>query len=243
MFFLGLLEGDGSIQVNHWKKRCLQYRFVIKLAYTDANYHMCAKLRSELGIMNVHVRDDYVIMVEDHRSKILHIMAIIDNYGLLLMHTRKRYAFFKYCFINKLNYSEYAHIKTLADTWSGFDHIKPYTRFELVQAIHWPNWLCGFTEAEGCFSIRKSNNHSFSISQKNGCEVIHAIKTFFNASNKVRQTTRVNSIEMYATAVLTPLVAWYDSDNVIGLLGNKRLQWQAFKHALQVKKLNIIPKA
>ena len=29
-FFLGLLEGDGSIQVNHWKKRSLQFRIIIK---------------------------------------------------------------------------------------------------------------------------------------------------------------------------------------------------------------------
>jgi len=112
-FFLGLLEGDGSIQVNHWKKRSLQFRIIIKLKYTDANYVMCAKICQQLGIMNVHIRRGFIIMVEDHRVKLVNIMTIIDKYGLLLTHRRRQYAFFKYCYNNKITYSEYAHIKDL----------------------------------------------------------------------------------------------------------------------------------
>lgn len=235
-FFLGLLEGDGSIQVNHWKKRSLQYRFVIKLAYTDANYAMCAKLRDELGITNVHVRRNFVIMVEDHMEKIPAMIRLIDKHGLLLTHSRKRYAFFKYCFQNKLTYSEYAHIKTLGDDWLGFDNIKDMTSSEIMLAPHWRNWLCGFTEAGGCFSTRKNLNHSFSIAQKNGYEIMHAVKTFFNASNKIRQTSSVHCIEIYAMVVLTPMVEFYGSKDVVGLLGKKRLEWLAFKDALEAKK-------
>ncbi|TLY78191.1 MAG: hypothetical protein E6K49_06315 [Gammaproteobacteria bacterium] len=43
-------------------------------------------------------------------------------------------------------------------------------------------------EAEGCFSIRKvSNNHSFSIGQKNDKYIIDTIKNHFNAQNEVRE--------------------------------------------------------
>jgi len=28
MFWVGLMDGDGSIQVNHWLKKSLQYRLV-----------------------------------------------------------------------------------------------------------------------------------------------------------------------------------------------------------------------
>lgn len=62
-FFLGLLEGDGSIQVNTWRKRCIQFRVVIKLAYHPANYDMCVGLRDALGFMNVHVRNKFIVMV------------------------------------------------------------------------------------------------------------------------------------------------------------------------------------
>ena len=32
MFWVGLMDGDGSIQVNHWREKSLQYRLVIKLS-------------------------------------------------------------------------------------------------------------------------------------------------------------------------------------------------------------------
>ena len=34
-FWVGLMDGDGSIQVNHWRKKFLQYRIIIKLYYLE----------------------------------------------------------------------------------------------------------------------------------------------------------------------------------------------------------------
>lgn len=236
-FFLGLLEGDGSIQVNHWdyKRRSLQFRIIIKLKYTDANYAMCAKIREELGIMNLHIRRGFVIMVEDHRVKLLNIMAIIDRYGLLLTHRRRQYAFFKYCYNNQITYSEYAHVKSLDQSWFGFDCINDYSSSLLLQLRHWPNWLIGFTEAEGCFCIRSNGSHSFSISQKNGYEVLTAIKTTFKIPNKVRSTSRVYFLETYAGVALQNICNFYSSLDVIGLLGEKQIQYKRFKVSLKKK--------
>lgn len=236
-FFLGLLEGDGSIQVNHWKKRSLQFRIIIKLKYTCANYAMCAKIRQELGIMNLHIRCGFIIMVEDQRLRLLHIMAIIDKYGLLLTHRRKQYAFFKYCYDNKITYSEYAHIKDLKNCWFGFNPINDYSSDQLLQLSYWPNWLVGFTEAEGSFCIRSNGTHSFSISQKDGYEVLFAIKNTFKIPNKVRSTSRLHFLETYAGVVLQNICNFYNSSHVIGLLGEKQVQYKAFKVSLE-KKLN-----
>ena len=234
-FFLGLLEGDGSIQVNHWKKRSLQFRIIIKLKYTDANYAMCAEIRQQLGIMNLHIRRGFVIMVEDHRVRLLSIMAIIDKYGLLLTHRRKQYAFFKYCYKNQITFSEYAHIKDLKDSWFGFDSINDYSSDQLLQLNHWPNWLIGFTEAEGCFCIRSNGTHSFSISQKDGYEVLTAIKKTFRIPNKVRSTSRVYFLETYAGYILQNICNFYSSPHVTGLLGQKQIGYKAFKVSLEKK--------
>jgi hypothetical protein len=43
MFWVGLMDGDGSIQVNHWHKQSLQYRLVIKLKNLKSNYNMLIK--------------------------------------------------------------------------------------------------------------------------------------------------------------------------------------------------------
>jgi hypothetical protein len=234
-FFLGLLEGDGSIQVNHWKKRGLRYRWVIKLAYSDANYTMCAALRDHLGVMKLHVRNHVIVMVEDHRHHMPRLMAMVERYGLLLTARRKQYAFFRYCFRNNVTYTEYAHIKTLGSDWAGFRGIEPYARRFMLNQPHWPDWLCGFTEAAGCFCKRANGNHSFSIAQKGGAEVMHAVKTYFKATNQIRQTSRVHVLEVYASSVLVPLVAFYQSPGVIGLLGQKKVQMLNFDRSLKLK--------
>jgi hypothetical protein len=236
-FFLGLLEGDGSIQVNHWRKRSLQFRIVIKLKYTHANYAMCAEIREQLGIMNLHIRRGFIIMVEDHRVRLLSIMAIIDKHGLLLTHKRRQYAFFKYCYNNKITYSEYAHIKDLKNSWLGFNSINDYSSDQLLEFSHWPNWLIGFTEAEGCFCIRSNGIHSFSISQKDGSEVLTAIKKTFKIPNKVRSTSRLYFLETYAGVVLQNICNFYSSSRVIGLLGEKQIQYKTFKISLEKKNL------
>ena len=48
-FFVGLLEGNGSIQVNHWKKKYLQYRFIIKLSDKSLNYDILKTIKKYYG--------------------------------------------------------------------------------------------------------------------------------------------------------------------------------------------------
>ena len=80
-FFLGLLEGDGSIQVNHWRKRILQFRILIKLKYTEDNYRMLTEIGDELNIVNVHIRNDYVLLIEDEKRKLKLLIKRIDLFG------------------------------------------------------------------------------------------------------------------------------------------------------------------
>src|ERR1700743_1677379 len=49
MFWVGLMDGDGSIQVNHWRKKYLQYRLVIKLSTNKLNYNMLIKIAKVIG--------------------------------------------------------------------------------------------------------------------------------------------------------------------------------------------------
>jgi cytochrome c oxidase subunit 1 len=49
MFWVGLMDGDGSIQVNHWREQSLQYRLVIKLSNIKSNYNMLIKISKVIG--------------------------------------------------------------------------------------------------------------------------------------------------------------------------------------------------
>lgn len=84
MFFVGLMDGDGSIQVNHWRSQYLQFRLVIKLKYNKANLKMLSAFTKVPGLGgNVRIIDkgQFVIWVENDRSKILNIIQnVFDIY-------------------------------------------------------------------------------------------------------------------------------------------------------------------
>ena len=48
-FVVGLIDGDGSFQVNHWRHRTLQYRLIVKLSDKSFNRDMLTHIASVYG--------------------------------------------------------------------------------------------------------------------------------------------------------------------------------------------------
>jgi hypothetical protein len=55
-FTVGLIDGDGSFQVNHWRRKILQYRLVVKLALKPHNMDMLTLIAARYGgsVRTVH---------------------------------------------------------------------------------------------------------------------------------------------------------------------------------------------
>jgi hypothetical protein len=140
-FFLGLLEGDGSIQVNHLKKKYLQYRIIIKLKYTKENYDMLSLIRDSLQIMNLHIRNSNIIFVEDNSKKMYKIMTIIDKHGLLTLRKRQQYVLFCYCLKNSIKYTEYKYLKEniYTENLQLTKNLIPFSHLDIIQNISFPN--------------------------------------------------------------------------------------------------------
>lgn len=60
IFFVGLFEGDGSIQVNHYKSQYLQFRLVIKLKNLEDNINILNNIKYHLG-GNVKINKNFVL--------------------------------------------------------------------------------------------------------------------------------------------------------------------------------------
>lgn len=62
MFWVGLMDGDGSIQVNHWRNKSLQFRVIIKLSNIKSNYNMLIEIAKVIGgSVRITGGGDYVI--------------------------------------------------------------------------------------------------------------------------------------------------------------------------------------
>lgn len=76
-FWVGLMDGDGSIQVNHWRFKNLQYRLVIKLKYCSENLKMLNLIACNIGgDVKTVGKNEFIIWVVNDIKKIRQIIQI-----------------------------------------------------------------------------------------------------------------------------------------------------------------------
>jgi cytochrome c oxidase subunit 1 len=102
------MDGDGSIQVNHWRYKNLQYRLVIKLKYCSENLSMLNLIGYHIGGKVSIIGDNkFVIWVVDNRKQIHKIIKIFIKYPPLTTRLRAQLAFMLECFSQAQNNVEW----------------------------------------------------------------------------------------------------------------------------------------
>lgn len=230
-YWTGLMEGEGSIQVNHWRKKNIQYRMVIKLKYTLANEQMLKKLETAVkGTVRISITElgKWVVWVENDRKKILELMKIFEKYPPLTTKTELQLKFMRECM-------EHNSIKTYLLTRNAKYALASglrATRLVEVEAgiyekpKHWILWLSGFTEAEGCWTYRmKEGLGGYAISQNGDRYLIELIRRYFKIQAKVREASLDHwVVETQARGTVEGIVKWFVEE--APLLGEKGVQME-----------------
>lgn len=221
-FWVGLMDGDGSIQVNHWRKKNFQYRLIIKLKFNINNIEMLTLIKNNIGGNVKFVENKYVQWVVDNKKIIINIINIFNKYPPLTFRLNAQLAFMKRCLVLEdinLYFQERTNKYEVKDLISrNFD------------CLYFKEWLSGFIEAEGCFCIRENKNFSFSITQKNEKELIEYIKTYFLIKSKVRHVKNdLWSIETYRKSTLINVI---NHCEIYPLLGQKYVSFTLFKNKI-----------
>lgn len=236
-FFVGLMDGDGSVQVNHWRQKVFQYRMVLKLKNTEANFQMLQHLKICLGIGRVVISKNkgFVLWVENHQNKIKCILDLFEKYPPLTTRLILQVRFFKKWMKSP------GESKQIKDYLTCREH-KYKERATLIQAMnsesletlsYFPGWFSGFVEAEGCFTLREKSmgSVSFSVGQRDDSYLLWAIHRFLGAHNKVRYMPKTHFylLEVYRKSVLLSLKIHFTR---YPLLGEKKHSYQAFETTL-----------
>jgi hypothetical protein len=220
-FWVGLMDGDGSIQVNHWRYKYLQYRLVIKLKYCSENIKMLNLIETHIG-GNVRIVDNnkFVIWVVNNKKEIKKIIKLFIVYPPITTRLSCQLAFMIKCF-EKNNVDWYLNARN--NKYFMFNN-----KILNINPSYFNEWLSGFIEAEGCFSIRNnSNNHSFSIGQNDDKYILDHIKKHFNISNQIRKiNNRFWVVEVYRKSILLNII---NHCIEYPLLGQKILSFSKFK--------------
>lgn len=253
-FWVGLMDGDGSIQVNHWRQKNLQYRLIIKLRNCTENVFMLNLIGKDIGgKVKTVSKDKFVIWVVDSKKSILKIISIFNTYPPLTSRLNAQLKFMLECIKrndvdwyldfrgNKYNLftnpcmpygtscgtvSEEAYSKQPI-TSEKVLIVKEVAFFYFLSLPYFKEWLSGFIEAEGCFSIRQNNNHSFSIGQNKDKHLLDAIRSYFHIQSLTRNTAKnFWVIETYRKSTLHNLIKHFST---YPLLGEKVNSFNKFK--------------
>ena len=188
-YWVGLMDGDGSVQVNHWRKKGLQYRLVIKLRNDceKRNISLLEKIQKTIGgVVKKERSQKNVIWVENHKKKICEIISHFQKYPPLTSTLFFQLQFLKEC------------MKKQDINWYLQNRNKKYEKFPKPPTLllkskngyeRYKGWISGFIEAKGCFTCRNGSSKfkSFSISQKGEPVLLQQISQFFGSENKVRK--------------------------------------------------------
>lgn len=240
-FFLGLLEGDGSIQVNHWRYKYLQYRIVIKLKYNIENENMFYLIKKYIG-GSINIINNSIIWVVNDKEEIEFLIKnLFYKYPLLTENKIVQLSFLKYCLNNNVSIDWYLKNRSLK--YDLFNYISKnenlkFSNFKPTynNLPYFSYWLSGFIEAEGCFSIKMNKVHSFSIGQKKDKNIILNIKNYFNLINKINNKKNdFYEIQTYNYHNLKTIISHCYN---YPLLGFKKLQFYKFVNSFNKTLIN-----
>lgn len=181
-FTVGLIDGDGSLQVNHWRRRSLQYRLVVKLAYKSYNLEMLTRIAKAYGgkvrVLTLKGTDSQFVQwtINDSHTIKTVIIPLLIQYPPLTSRLVLQLEFVIKA-LNGMTINEY--FATINQKYNGRLNFVPP-----VSANKYPPyfeaWLAGFIEAEGSFSILNTKNViTFSIAQLYDLYLLESIRAFY----------------------------------------------------------------
>lgn len=231
-WLVGFVEGDGWFSVTKNGNYC-KYEFGIELSQRDIQ--LLYKVKDLLGVG--------VVLIKKSRDTALFRISSKNHLKNIIL------PIFDYCPMFTSKHWDYLNFKdNLMNNVVYYKDLKPYSRtnntpFQSVDEIltnpNFDNWLVGFIEAEGCFSIYKPLNQpyetaSFEIRQTNGLQILNVIKIKLKIKSNV-YIDKTNSAHLKTTSIegIQNIINFLNKTDA-KLRGYKRLQYLLFLKNLRV---------
>lgn len=186
-FFVGLLEGDGTITCSKSSKYSIRITIAISLNNEPENFHMLNIIKEVIGgKVLLERKETFVTWRVIGKSDLVKVFAILAKYPLLTARKQCQLEFAKNCLLNK----DLDNFQTNRDNKYNNKSLLLEELSKKTLPSYFAPWLSGFIEAEGNFSLvfnekdhlRKS---AFTIGQNDELHIIEWIKSYFNSNNAI----------------------------------------------------------
>ena len=234
-FLVGLIDGDGYIQITKTTKGFITMKLIISLQIEDVSTLEYIHSTLKLGKINVYkdLRSPSCKLVIN-RTELQEILfpLLIHNNILFLTETRG----------NQFNLAMHIlknDIKMFDDIPSR-DNIKdvfklPEDADSYILLPFFKNWIVGFACSEGSFFIKSNNDGCFQLKQRIHTNLFEAFKLVFNTKRKIDTTNGFNQFGVSSKSDIQTVINFFSFEGLHPLTGKTLFDYLKWVEALNIK--------
>ena len=226
-FWVGLLEGDGTINVTTPGANHIRVRMAISLKNLRENAVMLILIQEVLGgTVKIERKAQYVTWIAISKDLIQSLIKLLEKYPLL---TTRKQCQLKFAIKCQDNNTRSFLVENREFMYLDQDNLLNYNNNNFLLPPYFSSWLSGFIEAEGNFRFLQDKRRNmqisgrFNIGQNFEHYIIKAIRDYFGGTNDIQVI--ISKKEFSKKRQLLGEVKHYYIE-----MANKSVKWALFAH-------------
>jgi LAGLIDADG endonuclease len=239
-FLVGLIDGDGYIQITRTTKGYIAIKLVICLELADLSTLEYIHSVLKLGKITIYkdIRNPICKLIIN-RTDLQEVFfpLLIHHNIFFLIHNRIMQFRLAMAILDsgiKL-YDEVSLLKeNLVNKESKVNYLS-LTTLEYLNLIFFKNWLVGFTNSEGSFFIKNNKDGCFQLKQSIHFNLFEALKLLFDSKTSIYiENDRFLQLTLSSKKDIQSVINFFSFSGLHPLVGLKGIQYLKWLNTLKI---------
>ena len=233
-FLVGLIDGDGYIQITKTGKGFIAIKLVISIHLHDIS--TLQYIHSVLGLGKMTIYKDHksptckLIINKTDLQEIL--FPLLLHHKIFFLTETRNNQFNTAMAILKQDIKTFENIPNVNAIGKTFD--LPNNPLGYIKLNFFKNWVIGFTMAEGSFFIKSNNDGCFQLKQRIHANLFESFKLLFNTNRKIDiENNRYNQFSVSSKTDIQTIINFFSFSGLHPLVGLKGISYAKWLNNLR----------
>lgn len=227
-FLVGLIDGDGYIQITKTTKGFITIKLCIDLGLEDLStleyIHSVLKI-GRITIFRDHKNPSCRLIINKTDLQEI-IFPLLIHYGIFFLTESRRAQFDLAMFILKNDLKKFNLIPPAPSCLPATNFEYPDKASGYLKLPFFKNWLVGYTNAEGSFLIKNNNDGCFQLKQRIHFELFEALKLLFDSNRKISvEQNKYIQFSLSSKTDIQKVINFFSFLGLHPLIGLKSIQY------------------
>ena len=222
-YLVGLIDGDGYIQITKSTKGFITMKLTISLHLEDIStleyIHSVLKIGKITTYKDLRSPTCRLVINRTDLQEVL--FPLLIHHNLFFLTTTKAHQFNLAMYILKENIKKYDEIINDVPVVKAM----PKNPIEYTRLPFFKNWIVGFACSEGSFFIKSNEDGCFQLKQTIHTNLFLAFKLVFNTNKKIDTTNSYNQFSVSSKNDVQTVINFFSFTGLHPLIGLKYIQY------------------